>query len=150
MFNNHKRNQRWGVWFMTTSLVALLSACNQPTTIISTQKLESTLESIQRDFVNPNCIQCHTQATENNRYVKLTDLSAVIEKTGHDHSSPHVRYLIKPGCPKQSFFLSIIRAGKMPPSGKVSAEEIQTIETFIKNLDPNAKKKCDDEPPDLD
>ncbi len=83
----------------------------------------------------------------------MADIATSIEKPGHDHGTgAHPRYLIKPGCPKQSFFLSIIREGKMPPAPaeKISPETIKAIEQFIIALDPKAGKMCDDEPPDSD
>lgn len=113
------------------------------------EKLEATQESIQRNLVNRSCVSCHLDATVKNRYVSLVDIGSVIEKPGSSPSGR--RYLIKPGCPKESFFLSIIREGKMPPAPaqSISTEEIQVIEEFIRDLNPSATSEtCSDEPPD--
>lgn len=142
---------RISYWFLP---FFFLWGCNTSETKSNTpaaeEKLESTQDSIQRNFVNRSCVSCHTEATASNRHVSLTDISKVIEKPGHDHSGgAHIRYLIKPGCPKQSFFLSIIREGKMPPREKIASDIIKTIEDFIISLNPQAQsgKLCDDDEP---
>lgn len=152
-----KSLKKEGTWLIASSFFLMLSACSrqEPKASSDPQKASdsrvvASLESIQRNFVNTTCIECHTGATATNRYVSLVDISTLIEKPGTKPSGgPKARYLIKPGCPKQSLFLSIMREGKMPKSGGVPQEIIHTIDTFIKNLDPNAGKKCDEgEPPD--
>lgn len=102
-----------------------------------------TLASIQKDFVDRKCVSCHQEATHNNRHVKLTNLTEVIEGTG---PSGHVRKIIKPGCPKESFFHSIMREKKMPPAPaeKPTEEVLKIIAEWITNLKPGAI--CDDEP----
>lgn len=59
--------------------------------------------------------------------------------------------LIKPGCPKQSFLMMILKAQKMPPlpNPPVDAATIKVLEDWIVSLDPNAGTACDgDEPGD--
>lgn len=124
----------------------------QPAPIPKERELKPTLQSIQADFVNVKCISCHMTATDKNRYVVLTDLSKLIEGGGHTHGpggTHHHRHLIKPGCPKQSFFLSILKEGKMPPppAQKISEKELNVISDWITGLKPSADCK-DDEPPD--
>ena len=124
-------------------------------------KLEPDLKSIQTVFISKKCVSCHAEATERNRFVVLTEISQIIEKTdkkdGHQHHlneatplADQVRKnLIKPGCPKQSFFLSIMKEGKMPPPpSKVSPDELKIIEQWITSLKPDAGKSCSDEPGD--
>ena len=127
--------------------VLLLVSCHREQVGATDERLEATVDSIQRNFVNRHCLECHLTATAANRYVSLSDLSTLIEKTGDGHSH-HPRFLIKPGCPRESFFLSILKEGKMPPAPaqKVSAEAINTIERWIISLHPNGS--CDDEPQD--
>lgn len=111
---------------------------------IKDPKLLPTLESIQQEFVNNRCVTCHKTATSQNRHVALKDLRTIIEGRGEPHS--HVRKIIKPGCPKQSFFLSIIREGKMPPRETVRDDDVAAIEKWIISLKPDAGPTCDDEP----
>ena len=123
-------------------------------------KLEPSLKSIQTIFVTKKCLSCHTEATERNRNVVLTDLSLLIEKTNNDGGHQHHlkdsiplgqmrKNLIKPGCPKESFFLSIMKEGKMPPPpSKATPEELKIIEQWITSLKPDAGKSCSDEPGD--
>lgn len=108
------------------------------------------LKSIQSEFVNKKCLSCHSQPTEKNRFVALSDISQIIAGIGHTYESSHMRRnLIMSGCPKQSLFLSIIKEGKMPPSENVSAVILRTIEEWIVSLKPSAGRACqDDEPPD--
>lgn len=111
------------------------------------EKITPTIESIQRNFVDKKCLSCHTQATESNRFIVLRDISQLIE--GNTSGSGR-KNLIKPGCPKESFFLSIMREGKMPPPayGGVGEESIKTIEEWIAGLNPNYELCSKDEPPD--
>ena len=145
---------------MLATFLFALSACNYDR-VKSTgaggdpklaPKLEPTLKSVQEVYVNARCVSCHLEPTTKNRNVALTDIRDVIEKPHVHGSGPHPKYLIKPGCPKQSFFLSIIKSGKMPPppAERVSAEDFKELEAFVLSLDPKAAKLCDDEPPDLE
>ncbi len=111
---------------------------------------QATLTSIQKDFVNKKCVSCHQEATASNRHIKLTDLMEIVEGTGHSSGGAHVRKIIKPGCPKESFFHSIMREGKMPPppADKPSQEWLKAIAEWIAALKPGAI--CDDEPGDGD
>lgn len=111
-------------------------------------ELRATRESIQVDFVDRRCLSCHQAPTEQNRHVALADIRKVIEGAPHEPGG-HLRTLIKPGCPKQSFFHSILRERKMPPSPAqaVDEKELSVIAEWITSLKPDAK--CDDgEPPD--
>lgn len=139
------------VWAFAIPLLLFLSACNRTETKGNEEKLEATAQSIQRTFVNVSCVSCHTQNTTANRNVVLTDITRIIEEPGQPHEHGKMRMLIKPGCPKESFFLSIMKEGKMPPkpSEKVSADTVKVIEDWIISLKPNAGKYCNsDEPPD--
>ena len=115
-------------------------------------KISPTIQSIQHDFVDKKCLSCHGQATERNRYVALSDLGSIMDVGSHSHHPNEMRRdLIKPGCPKQSFFLSIMREGKMPRGEKVDEETLKTIEQWITGLKPDAGSTCNfsgDEPPD--
>lgn len=113
-------------------------------------RVSPTQESIQRDFVNVACLECHRMPTAKNRNVGLSDIGAILENGSHDHGTTFVaRKIIRPGCPKQSLFLSILKEGKMPPKGKVPGETLDAIETWITSLDPAAEKTCErDEPTD--
>ena len=116
-------------------------------------KPQPTLLSVQKDISNKRCLSCHVDASDKNRFVSLIDLGQIIETSSHAHVHDGVRRnLIKPGCPKQSFFLSIIKEGKMPPQPleRLSAEELKAVEDWITSLNPNAVLSCvSDEPPDL-
>lgn len=133
--------------FLGISLFFFLTGCNYSHLKNQDQKIEANLSGIQR-FVDGACVRCHMQSTAANRYVSLIDISELIEKPGNDHGSghQHTRFLIKPGCPKESFFLSIIKEGKMPPGGGVSAQTMQSIAEFITSLNPHPGTECDDEP----
>lgn len=115
-------------------------------------KLKPEIQSIQTDFVNTKCMNCHSNATERNRFVDLRDISQIIEGSSHSHQPGETRRnLIKPGCPQQSFFLSIMKESKMPPStaDRINEESLKIIEDWIIGLKPNAGNICnDDEPPD--
>jgi len=135
-----------------------LSSCsgdagtNSPIVKGPPKELFPTLQSVQTDFVNDRCLSCHQTATAQNRQVALVDIALLIEGNGHNHGHGNTgRHLIKPGCPKQSFFLSVMREGKMPPppGEKVPSETLKIVETWIVELKPNAGNSCnDDEPPD--
>lgn len=136
-------------------LVAILTSCSrnsEPAPQGGSVTVLPTKESIQRDFVNVSCVGCHTQPTAKNRNVALSDIGAIIVGAPHDHTAnPMPRMLIVPGCPKQSFFLSILKEGKMPPGGQqtVPAATLQAIETWITSLKPDAGNSCNsDEPED--
>ena len=139
-------------WWSHAFFLLLLAACNRAQTGASDQKLEATTESVQRAFVNQSCLKCHTVAKDTNRNVALADINTLIEPEGHvhHHGDPAVRFLVKPGCPKKSFFLSILREGKMPPPPglKISEEKLQVIEAWITSLKPNAVCEDLEEPPD--
>lgn len=142
---------------MPVVLPFLIIACDKEVGSVrapasSPPKLEANLQSVQTVLVNARCVSCHAEPTAKNRQVVLTDIQQVIEKPHAPGRGAHPRYLIKPGCPKQSFFLSIIKSGSMPPrpDERVSAEDIKTLEAFIVSLNPKAGKMCDDEPPDLE
>jgi hypothetical protein len=107
---------------------------------------QPTLASIQMDFVDRRCVSCHQEATATNRHVKLTNFMEIVEGTGHPPGGAHVRKIIKPGCPKESFFHSIMREGKMPPppAPKPSPEWLKAMADWITSLKPGAI--CDDEP----
>lgn len=144
---NKSSSRQEGVRFISAlSLLLALAGCNYTHPKVSEENIQANLESIQRDFVDVRCVRCHTEATAANRYVSLIDITQSIEtpKSGPE-SRP--RYLIKPGCPKQSFFLSIIKEGKMPPGGGVSPKAIEAIEKYITSLNPHAGTDCSDEPP---
>jgi|GEM_PF-1817699 len=107
---------------------------------------QPTLASIQKDFVDRKCVSCHQEATSANRHVKLASLMEIVEGTGHPPGGAHVRKIIKPGCPKESFFHSIMREGKMPPppAPKPTQEWLKAMSDWITSLKPGAI--CDDEP----
>ena len=121
-----------------------------PTNPVADEKLSPTLQSIQTGFIDKKCISCHSQPAEKNRFVVLVDLSQVIEGAGHEHEHGGIRKLIKPGCPKESFLLSILRKGNMPPDAatKISDETVKVVEDWIAGLRPIGST-CSDEPPDL-
>ena len=114
------------------------------------QKLTPDIQSIQSDFVNQRCLSCHSEPTSRNQNVWLGDIFQIIE--GNPIRFPGARQnLIKPGCPKQSFFLMILKAQKMPPTPNppVDASTLKVLEDWITSLDPNAGTACDgDEPGD--
>lgn len=114
--------------------------------------VQANQESIQKNLVDKTCISCHQSATASNRYVELTDISKLIEGAGHEHTPGGPRHnLVKPGCPTQSFFYTIMKEGKMPPppAGKVSPESLKAVEDWIVSLKPNAGNSCEsDEPQD--
>lgn len=114
------------------------------------QKLAPDLQSIQSDFVNPRCLSCHSEPTSRNQNVWLGDIFQIIE--GNPIRFPGARQnLIKPGCPKQSFLMMILKSQKMPPlpNPPVNAATIKILEDWIVSLDPNAGTTCDgDEPGD--
>lgn len=140
----------WGLLL----LLPLLGACGKnsgstpqggPITVAPT------LEGLQKNFVDVSCVKCHTSATAKNRWVDLTDILALTKAGDHTtEAGHHHRILIQPGCPKQSLFLSILKEGKMPPSGDaVPASTLQALETWIVSLKPNAGTSCNsDEPQD--
>jgi hypothetical protein len=137
---------------LATALLFSISACNWVEVKGAELRVSPTLQSVQRDFVDRACLRCHVQSTTANRNVDLTDIARLVEKAGHHHGdAEHTRFLIKPGCPKQSLFLSIIREGKMPPppAPRISAENINAIAEYITSLDPKANCESD-EPPDDD
>ncbi len=139
-----------GFGVLAVSLLFILIGCNRTEIkAIDRRKLEATTQSIQRNFVNVSCVRCHAQAATVNRNVALGDISKIIEADGHVHEHGSMRLLIKPGCPKQSFFLSIMKEGKMPPSpeAKVSTETLKVIEDWIVSLKPNAGNACNDDEP---
>ncbi len=112
-----------------------------------------TTQSIQTGFINERCLSCHSDSTEHNRHVNLTDIKQIttVSNGGHSgHLSGHARSpIIRPGCPKQSLVVSILREGQMPPppSAPIDAKTIEIIETWIRSLNPD--DKClDDEPGD--
>lgn len=112
------------------------------------EKITPTAESIQRNFVDKKCLSCHMQAIESNRFVVLKDITQLIEGTTGGSGRKN---LIKPGCPKGSFFLSIMKEEKMPPPsyGRIESDTLRAIEEWIVGLDPNAGSSCSgDEPPD--
>jgi len=131
--------------------LALFSSCNRIEHKVSPQKLEPTAASIQRSIMNGRCVRCHLDSRKENGYIPLTDFTVLVEDgKPHDHSS-HKRFLIKPGCPKQSVFMSILRKGKMPPppDAALSEGEFDVIEKWITSLKPEAEKLCEsDEPVD--
>lgn len=116
--------------------------------------VEPTMESIQRNLVDKNCVSCHQSATSSNRFIALGDLAIVIQTPGGHQDHDGMRHdLISPGCPSQSFFYTIMREGKMPtpPATKVSEENLKTVEKWIISLRPDAGPTCgsdDDEPGD--
>lgn len=143
------------VSFMLAPMLLALSACSRTSEPIpqgGAVTVSPTQESIQRDFVNVSCLGCHRQATSKNRNVALSDIGSIIVGTPHDHNaSPMPRMLIVPGCPKQSFFLSILKEGKMPPGGQetIPMATLEAIETWITSLKPDAGNDCNsDEPQD--
>lgn len=102
--------------------------------------IQPTKESIQTEFVNKSCLGCHESASARNRFVDLRDIGVLAEE-GHVHEPGGPRHnLIKPGCPKQSFFLSIIREGKMPPppAPRPSDENLQAVDAWIVSLKADA------------
>lgn len=113
------------------------------------QKLAPDLNSMQ-NFVNRRCLECHLEANARNQRVVLFDLSTIIE--GSLVRLPGARQnLIKPGCPKQSFFLMVLRANKMPPRPApiIDEESLKTIEDWILSLDSGTGTNCNsDEPAD--
>ncbi len=113
-------------------------------------ELKPTIDSVQQNFVNVRCISCHELPTAKNRHVSLARLSETIEGNGQNPTGGHIRQLIKPGCPKQSLFSSILREGKMPPPpmAKIEEKEIQIIEDWIRSLNPKATCEDSGEPPD--
>ncbi|MBI1861176.1 MAG: hypothetical protein HYR96_09695 [Deltaproteobacteria bacterium] len=144
-----KHDEKIDFLVVLTSFV-VLSACSggpkDGEQKVSQKPVLPTLESIQVDFVNNQCIACHQVASASNRHVALNDLSQIIEGGGGPHS--HIRRIIKPGCPKQSFFLSILKEGKMPkpPAAPVAPDVLDAIEKWIVSLNPTAGPTCDDEP----
>lgn len=110
----------------------------------------ATRESIQQDFVGGSCLRCHTQANAKNRYVDLTDIMTLTQPGDHNtEAGHHHRVLIVPGCPKLSFFVSILKEGKMPPTPdeRVLPETIEAIEDWIVSLRPNPGTACDSDEP---
>lgn len=142
--------RRW----LLSPLLLFIFGCGlgRPAGLISrppgtSNKLQSDLNSIQQDFVNPRCLSCHSEATSSNRDVSLRDISQIIEGQWTVNLMAR-RNLIKPGCPLQSFFYTIIKSGEMPPNESVDGESLRMIETWIVSLDPSASDNCSDEPGD--
>jgi mono/diheme cytochrome c family protein len=104
--------------------------------------LEATLASVQSVLADKRCVSCHTEASRANNHVVLTDLATISfegQPPAHVHDSPEPRRdLIKKGCPDQSFFLSILKEGKMPPAPqpRLTTEELATVAKWITNLGP--------------
>lgn len=109
--------------------------------------VEAKLESIQENLVDRDCKSCHQGASRQNRNVDLTDIAAIIVSSEHAHEPDGARRdLIKPGCPQQSFFLSIMREGKMPPkpASRVDDAKLQAVERWIKSLAPDVICESDE------
>lgn len=105
---------------------------------VSNPSLKPSQESIQIQLVEKSCVSCHESATSKNRHVDLRDIGKIIEgEHNHATDSDHSRTaLVKPGCPKQSFFLSIMREGKMPPppAPSIESKSLNIVEIWIKGL----------------
>lgn len=135
------------------ALTVVLVGCNYTSRKHSQSSpvvVQSTRESIQRDFVNVYCLGCHTQANAKNRFVDLTDIVKLAEPGDHTtEAGHHHRVLVQPGCPKQSLFLSILKEGKMPPrpAEPVPAETLRSIESWIVSLKPDAGDSCNGDEP---
>ena len=110
--------------------------------------VEPNKESIQNNYVNINCISCHSNAAASNRYVDLRDLSLlIVEKlpTSHHHDSARLDLIVK-GCPNFSFFYAIIKSGEMPlaPKAHATTAELKSISDWIVGLKPNADCTSDE------
>lgn len=114
------------------------------------QKLTPDIQSIQSDFVNQRCLSCHSEPTVRNQNVWLGDIFQVIE--GNPIRFPGARQnLIKPGCPKQSFLMIILKSQEMPPrpNPPVDGPTLKILEDWILSLSPTPRADCDgDEPAD--
>lgn len=134
-------------------LLGVLMGCNysrRKTPLGGAPVVLATRESIQQDFVGASCLRCHTQANAKNRYVDLSDILTLTQPGDHNtEAGHHHRVLIVPGCPKQSFFVSILKEGKMPPAPdeRVLPETIEAIEDWIVGLRPNPGTACDSDEP---
>lgn len=113
------------------------------------EKIAANQSSIQKNFINRQCLSCHDQALSSNRYVDLRDLTWIIEGAGVGNNLSIRKNLIKAGCPKESFLLSVIKSGEMPPAPerRVDQQTIQILNDWILSLWPN-RNDCGDEPPD--
>lgn len=111
-------------------------------------KIEPNKESIQKNLMDTACVACHRGATSSNRFVDLSDIETVISTGEHIHDPSAPRHdLVEPGCPKQSFLLSIMREGKMPPppAERPSDEGLKAVEDWILGLKPGST--CDSDEP---
>lgn len=109
------------------------------------EKLKATLGDVQTRIINPKCLSCHTTSNPDNRNIGLANIADLIEGS----SSLAPRKIIKPGCPEQSFFFTIMRTGEMPTRGpRVNSEELAAIEEWILGLARPILANCSDEPGD--
>lgn len=138
------------------SLTLLLTACKPQHQLGASagdgsqfEKIAANQSSIQKIFINRQCLSCHDSALSSNRFVDLRDLSWVIEGEAFRSQSSLRKNLIKPGCPNESFLLSVVKSGEMPPAPerRVDQQTIQILKDWILSLQPN-RTDCGDEPPD--
>ncbi len=120
--------------------------------------LTASTESMQRDLVDQRCVSCHSEATDANRHVDLRDVEELIvghRDDGHPHDggTGHARKdLVRPGCPEQSFFFTIMSNGEMPPAptAHLTVDELEVVRNWILGLWQGPGDPCVSDEPGTD
>lgn len=96
-------------------------------------ELEPNAASIQSELVGKRCVSCHTEATHANRHVDLSDVA----KGGS---------WLRPGCPSQSLFLSVLKDGKMPPApaARLEGSKVDIVARWIEDMVKAEDRHCED------
>jgi hypothetical protein len=113
---------------------------------------ESTLKSIQKDFVDIECLSCHQSATSKNRDVDLSDLSQLFTDQPSVHTPNQPRKIIRVGCPDESMFYISLKNNQMPvnPDRHLSPKNKDLVRNWILSLSSAPVTDCSDEPSDFD
>lgn len=121
-----------------------------PVTVPTPLHLEVSESSMRNDLISNLCISCHQAATATNRYVDLTNLTALITNTPDRTPAGQARKIVRAGCPMLSMFFLSIKNAQMPkdPTKTLSVGNVAVVEKWILNLNPDPSLVCSDEPPD--
>ena len=122
---------------------------NTPTIVVPLH-LDATEASMRNDLIANLCLSCHQTATSINRYVDLTDITALIT-TGPDTTpAGRPRKIVRAGCPTLSMFYLSVKNAQMPkdPTKVLSVTNVAAVEKWIHSLNPDPTLVCSDEPPD--